>query len=100
MDGSSQNPASAATLRALTETHASQWRGFVLFQTTFWGGFLAVRAVAAATLYPDLFLAFMAPRVAIVTVYAAVTSLIHVGVSRFVYWTPLQRLFLTLGLCG
>jgi signal transduction histidine kinase len=94
--------------------HASNWReresaagfqrsrarDFVVLQGVFWGGFLAVRAVASARYYPEIFWPFMAPRVTVVIAYAALTSLIHVIIDRFPRWKPGQRLVLTLALCA
>ncbi|MEJ0059935.1 MAG: histidine kinase [Terricaulis sp.] len=75
-------------------------RDFAVLQALFWASFLAVRAVAAARFYPETFWPFMAPRIGIVVAYAALTTLIHVIVDRFVLWKPGQRLALTLVLCA
>jgi two-component system LytT family sensor kinase len=78
----------------------SRSRDFAVLQAVFWGGFLAVRAVASARYYPEIFWSFMGPRVTAVIAYAALTTLIHLIVSRFKRRRPGQRLVLTLALCA
>jgi two-component system, LytTR family, sensor kinase len=101
VDGLSQNPALSAPGDAeIATARMREFSGFVVFQSAFWGLFMAIRAIAAASVYPQLFWAFMGPRIAIVLAYAAVTSAIHVAVNRFARWSPVQRLWLTLALCA
>ncbi len=78
---------------------SSRTREFILFQGVFWGLFLLMRAAASARYYPELFWAFMAPRVAVVLVYVAGTTIVHL-ILRRVAWRPVHKMGLALALCA
>ncbi|HWA00319.1 MAG TPA: histidine kinase [Caulobacterales bacterium] len=97
MGGSSQVVAAKADAAG---ARPSRWRAFFALQAVFWGGFFAIRAFGSARFYPEFFWSYMGPRVLLVAVSAAGTTVIHLLVHRLTSWTPGRRLALTLALCA
>ncbi len=79
--------------------NSSRLRAFLVFQTVFWGLFLAMRAIASARYYPEIFWTFMAPRIGTVLLYAIGTTAIHL-ILRRLDWRPIHKMALGLLLCG
>ncbi|MES1200157.1 MAG: histidine kinase [Pseudomonadota bacterium] len=99
MDGSSQLPASPQSRGKAASLEADRLRAFITLQALFWLGFLAIRAIAAARFYPNLFWSFMGPRAVSVLAYAVATTIIHFAVNRLAPQNPTRRLLWTLGFC-
>lgn len=79
-------PLFLAQKQAARRDHA---RGFVLFQATFWGAFLAVRVYASAAAKPEFLWTYMPNRILLVGVGVLLTTLIHLLLSRL--RDPLRR---------